>query len=158
MQTYCMKWNYSTNEAEAFLYKSIPHKDLNWHCTIGFLIDTAPKNVYFILQYHLFFRKEFFFVNSLNTIFECSYLFFWLRNRSSIKYVRKWGNEGESSKICTGVYRGRAVFPSWFFLKVSILFYLWEFNLIFIQKGCVCQNGHFSPMKSISVVMKIFLL
>ena len=32
----------------------------NWHCTIGFLINTAPKNVYFILQYHLFFRKKFF--------------------------------------------------------------------------------------------------
>ena len=29
----------------------------NWHCTIGFLINTAPLNAYFILHYDLFFRK-----------------------------------------------------------------------------------------------------
>ena len=43
-----------------------------------FLINIAPWNVYFILHYHLFFRKDFF-TNvyiSVNTIFECSYLSF----------------------------------------------------------------------------------
>ena len=76
------------------------------------MIHTAPQNVYFILQYHLFSHKEFFFSNvyiSLNTIFECSYLSF----RSEIDHPlsmcvtreMEWG----SSKMCTGVYMGRGV-------------------------------------------------
>ena len=32
----------------------------NWHCTIRFVINTTLENVYFILHYHLYFRKEFF--------------------------------------------------------------------------------------------------
>ena len=35
-----------------------PRTKHNWHCTIGFLINTAPLNVCFILHYHLFFRNE----------------------------------------------------------------------------------------------------
>ena len=35
---------------------------------------------------------------------------FWLRKRPSINYVSNWGNGGGgSSKMCTGVYRGRGV-------------------------------------------------
>ena len=37
------------------------------------------------------------------------FFIFWLRNRSSIKYVCNWGNRGGSSKMCTGAYRGREV-------------------------------------------------
>ena len=80
----------SATKQEFFLYQSSPRTKHNWHCTNGFFIGTALRNVYFILHYHLFFRKEFF--------FECLYfseydirmfLFvFWLRNRPSIKYVR----------------------------------------------------------------------
>ena len=33
----------------------------------------------------------------------------WLRNRPSIKYVRNWGNERGSSKMCTGAFRGRGL-------------------------------------------------
>ena len=36
------------------------------------------------------------------------FVFFWLRNRPSIKYVR-YGNGGEKSKMCTGAYRARGV-------------------------------------------------
>ena len=112
MQTYSIKWNYSSNFAGVFLYKSSHRTKYKWHCTIAFLIHTAPQNVYFILQYHLFSHKEFFFSNvyiSLNTIFECSYLSF----RSEIDHPlsmcvtreMEWG----SSKMCTGVYMGRGV-------------------------------------------------
>ena len=57
---------------------------------IGFLINAALLSVYFILHYHLFFRKEIFFSNvyiPANTIFECFYIFFWFRAGPSIKYV-----------------------------------------------------------------------
>ena len=36
-------------------------------------------------------------------------IFFWLKNRPFIKYVRNWGNGRGSSKMCTGPYRGRVV-------------------------------------------------
>ena len=58
------------------------------------------------------FKPEYFFLNvyiSENTIFDCSYLFFWLRNRLSIKYVHNWGNGGGSFKMCADAYRGRGV-------------------------------------------------
>ena len=38
----------------------------------------------------------------MNTILECCYLFFKLRNRPSIKYVRNWGNGGG---LIQNVYR-----------------------------------------------------
>ena len=44
---------------------------------------------------------------SVNKIFECSYFFFWLRNRPFIKDVRNWGMEAGSCKMYTGVYRGK---------------------------------------------------
>ena len=34
---------------------------------------------------------------------------FWLRGRSTIKYLHSWGDGGSSSKMCTGAYRGRGV-------------------------------------------------
>ena len=46
---------------------------------MGFLINADLLNVYFILHYHLFFRKEIYFFDclySVNTIFECLYMFF----------------------------------------------------------------------------------
>ena len=55
--------------------------------------------------------------------------------------------------MCTGAYRERglsrfmctyALTPSLFmFLSYGLLFYLREFNLPFIQKGCVCQKWLF---------------
>ena len=71
---------------QEFFFKKVSPVQ-SWHCTIGFLINTAPLNVYFILHYHLFFREEFFFSNvyiSVNTIFECSICFL-VENRPSIK-------------------------------------------------------------------------
>ena len=58
-----------------------------------------------------FFVKNFFpnVQISVNTIFECSCLFFWMKNWPSIKYVDNWGNGGVSSKMCTDAYLGRGV-------------------------------------------------
>ena len=78
MQNYSIKWNYSSYSAGIFLHKSSPRTKNSWYCTIGFLINTAP--LYFILHYHLFFRKEYvLFLNDnviVNMIFVCCYLFF----------------------------------------------------------------------------------
>ena len=81
---------------EFFFTKAAPVQSITDIAILGFLINTASLNVYFILHYHLFFRKDFF--------FECLYfseydiqiflLVFWLRNELSIKQVRNWGNGG----------------------------------------------------------------
>ena len=57
-------------------------------------------NVYFILHYNLFFRKELFFEYLYFSEYNIRmFLFiFWLRNRLSIKYVRNWGNGGVHPK------------------------------------------------------------
>ena len=57
-----------------FLYKISSCTTHNWYCTTGFLTNAALLNVYFILQYHLFFVKKKIFSNgyiSVNTILEC---------------------------------------------------------------------------------------
>ena len=132
-----------------------------------FLINIAPWNVYFILHYHLFFRKDFF--------YECLYfseydirmfLFvFWLRNRPSFKYVRSKGNGGGSFKVFIDKYMGRGISRvmcmyaplhylfSYFCLMVSC-FICRNLNLPLFKKGALVRNGYFSPMRSISVVMK----
>ena len=78
MQNYSIIWNYSSYWAGVFLHKSSPLTTHSWQCTIGFLINTTP--LYFILHYHLFFRKEFILFSNdyilVNMIFECCYLFF----------------------------------------------------------------------------------
>ena len=41
-----------------FFKKGSSCKKHKWHCIIGFLIKASLLNVYLILHYHLFFRKE----------------------------------------------------------------------------------------------------
>ena len=123
------------------------------------MINTSPVNVYFTLHYRLFFSKDF--------VFECLYfseydirmvLFvFWLRVRPSIKYLNNWGNEAGSSEMCTGGYGGRRVsrlmctyaltLSLFILLSYGVLFYVRKFNLIFIQKLCVCQKCLFFSNK-----------
>ena len=109
---------------EFFLYKSRPRINHNWHCTFRFLINNAPLNVYFILHYHLFFRKECLYFGEYDIR---KFLFvFWLRNRPSM--------EGGSSKMCTVVYSGTVVslvmctytltLSLFKFLSCGVLFYL----------------------------------
>ena len=80
----------------AFLNKS------NWHCVIGFLINTAFLNVYFMLHYHLFFRKEIYLLECLyfsEYDIRMSLYVFWFKKRPSVKYVHNWWEDvGRSSK------------------------------------------------------------
>ena len=85
---------------EFFFIKVAPVQKHN--CIIGFMINTALLNVYYILRYHLFLRKEIYFFEcyiSLNTIFECLYMTF------------DWESGHQSSTFAT-------------FLSYSVLFYL----------------------------------
>ena len=51
---------------QEFFKKNISYRaEHRWHCIIGFLNNTALVNVYFILHYHLFFRKEIYFSECL---------------------------------------------------------------------------------------------
>ena len=62
---------------EFFFTNVAPIQNITDIVLLGFLLILL---LYFILHYHLFFRKEFFFFSnvyiSVNTIFECCYLFF----------------------------------------------------------------------------------
>ena len=56
--------------------------------------------------------KKFFFLNvyiSVNTIFECCYLFFGWKIGHPLSTCATGGMEGRYSKVCTGAYRGRGV-------------------------------------------------
>ena len=118
-----------------------------WCCAVGFLINTAPLNVYFILHYCLVFRKDLFLsvYISVSTIFECSYWFF----------GREVGHP--LSTLETGGMKGGH--PRWnifscFYLTVSC-FICKNLTLPLFKKGYLCRgNGYFSPMRSIYVVMK----
>ena len=121
---------------EFFFTIAAPVQSITNILLLGFFINTAPWNVYFILNYHLFFRKEFYFSNiyiSVNTIFEYSYLSFgWEIGHPLSLYVTR-GMEG-GSKMCKGAHRGRgllrlmcmyALTLSLFMsLSYSVLFYL----------------------------------
>ena len=99
----------------AILYKSSSLTKHNWHHIIGPLINAALLNVYFILDYHLFFRKKFIFSNvyiSVNTIFECLYMFFGWERSLHLSTQVTWGWEGieviQNAYICVlweGVWR-----------------------------------------------------
>ena len=96
---------------EFFFTKVAPVQNITDIVLLGFWLILFPGM--FISSYttiYIFVNN--FFSNvyiSVNTIFECSYLFFWMRNRLSIKYVRNLGNGGGSSKLCAGAYLGRGV-------------------------------------------------
>ena len=134
---------------------------------MGFWLIVPHRNVYFILHYHLFFRKEFFFSNiyiSVNTIFECSYLSFgWKTGHLLSMYVTR-GMEGGHPK-CAQVRKGGEVYHascvrphlhylfSCFCLMMSC--FIWrDLTLPSFKNGVLVRNGYFSPMRSIYVVLK----
>ena len=89
----------------------------NWHCIM-------LLNVYFILHYRLFFRKEIYF-------FECFYfnvydaqvsLYVFCLIKGPIQYVCNWSGMGESSKMHTIAYRERGCDPSCVRTHVHYLF------------------------------------
>ena len=93
-----IKWNYSSNWAGVFLCKSSSRTKHNWYCIIGFLINAVTLNYIFILHYHLFFRKEFFFFwSSYVSEYDIRNVFL-LRKEPSIKYIRNWWGMGDHPK------------------------------------------------------------
>ena len=104
----------------------------------GFLINAALLNVYFILHYHIFFAKEIYFnvYISLNTIFECLYMFFgWERGHQLRTYATVGGIKGaiqnaysyERGGVTSNVYIRTYtisfhIFGSIFVLQCIILF------------------------------------
>ena len=96
MKTCNIKAKYSSNYAGVFSYKSSSRTKHNWHCIIELLINAEYRlmlliSVYFILYYHLFFRKEIYFFESLyfsDSDIRMPLYVFWLRKRPSITYVR----------------------------------------------------------------------
>ena len=96
MKTCNIEAKYSSNYAGVFSYKSSSRTKHNWHCIIELLINAEFRlmlliSVYFILYYHLFFRKEIYFFESLyfsESDIRMPLYVFWLRKRPSITYVR----------------------------------------------------------------------
>ena len=135
------------------------------------MINAALLNVYFILHSHLFLRKEIYF-------FECLHFneynirmplyVFWLRKGPSIKYVRNWWGDGGSSIMRTAAYRERGCHASsvrthlhylsscfcQHFCLIMSCFICTKLTLPLFKKDVFVRNGYFSPMRSISVVMK----
>ena len=95
MQTCSIIWNYSSYKAGVFVYKVSRRGKHKWHCTIGFLI--------------LFFRKEYILFSnvyiSVNTIFECCYLFFGWEIGHRLSTCATEGMEGGHPK-CVQVHTG----------------------------------------------------
>ena len=111
-----------------------------------------------------------------NFFFECLYfseydirmflfVFFWLRNRPSIKYICKWGNGGW--RVIQNKYRcvqGEGYHVSCVRTHLHYLFSCFCLmvscficrNLILplFKRGVFVRNGYFSIIMSISVVMK----
>ena len=132
MQTY--ETILATNQ-EIFFCKSSLRTKHNWHYATGFLIYTAPLNVYFYYITIYFFVKNFFFGCWYFSDYDTQMLFvFWLR--PFITFVLNWesGEGGVSSKMCTGAYRGRGIsrllctyaltISLFTFLFYGVLFYL----------------------------------
>ena len=95
---------------EFFVTKVVPVKSIADILLLGFQLMLFSRmfisfftNIYFLVK---FYSNVYI---SVNTKFECSYLFFWLKNSSFIKYVRNWGNESGSSKMFADAYRWRGL-------------------------------------------------
>ena len=132
---------------------------------LGFSLILLPE-CFFILHYHLFFRKEFFsnVYVSVNTIFECSYLSLgWEIGHPLSMYVTRGMNAGHPKCLqmrkegegyhasCVRTYLHYLF--SCFCLMVSCCICR-NLTLTAFEKGVFLRNGYFSPIRSISVVMK----
>ena len=138
-------------------FKSSSRPKHNWHCIIAFLINPALLNVYLILHYHLFFRKELFF----------RMFIFQLKWYSNVFICFFWGG-GELSKMRSAAYRRREFYAScvrkhshylfscfWqHFCLIVSCFICRDLTLPLFKKDVFVRNGYFSPTRSVSVVMK----
>ena len=68
---------------------------------------------------------------SVNTIFECLYIF-WFRKESSIKYVRNcWRNVG-SSKVRTAAYTGKVCHAPYVYIRTYIISFRFFGNIFML--------------------------
>ena len=82
----------------------------NLHCIIVILINAGLLNFYFILHCTYFLVKKFIFLNvyiSVNTIYECRYMFFLVEKGDINKGRTQLLGDGGLSKMRTAAYRGR---------------------------------------------------
>ena len=146
--------------------KVAPTKSITDIALLGFLINAAPRNVYFNLHYHSFFRKEFFFkvYISVNTIFEWSYSSFgWEIGHPLSTHITRGMEEGppkcvqvrlrEEGYHVSCVRTHLYCLFSWFCFMV-FCFICRNLTLPSFKNGVFVRNGYFTPMRSISVVMK----
>ena len=102
MQTYSIKWNYSSFWGGDFLYKSSPAQSINDIVLLDFSLILLP----FISSnttIYIFVKNSFFWnvYISVNTIFECCYLFFsWEIGHPLSTYATK-----EWREVIQNVYR-----------------------------------------------------
>ena len=59
--------NETSDQAGVLYYKSSYCTKHKWHYIVGYFINTAFLNVYFMLHYYLLFRKEFYFFECLRS-------------------------------------------------------------------------------------------
>ena len=121
MQTCSIKLNYFRIQTVVSLYKRSSCTNYNWQCIIAFLINAPLLNVYFILHYYLFSRKEIYF-------FECLYFsecnlrmslhVFWLKKAPSIKYATVRTNDRWQSDF--SVQKLRLFFQSQYLLTLFL--------------------------------------
>ena len=139
------------------LYKSSPRTKHNWHCTAGFFINTAPRNVYFILHYHLRFFFECLYFSEYN-IWMFVFVFS-LKNRPSISmYVTRGMERGHSKclQMCTegegyhvSCVRTQLHYLFSYFCLMMSCFICRNLTLPSFKKCVFVKNGYFSPMRSI---------
>ena len=89
---------------------------------------------------------------------------FRLKNRPSSKYVHNWGYGGGHPKCVQVLIGGEGYHASCVRTQLHYLFSCFclmmscficrNLTLPLIKKGVFVRNGYFSPMRSISVVMK----
>ena len=128
---------------EFFFTKVAPVQSMTDIVPLGFWLLLLPLNVCFILHYH--FRKEFF-LNiyiSVNTIFECSYLFFGWEIGHPLSTYATGGMEGVGHPKCVQVRTRREGYHAYH--EGYHIFILW---CLVLFVGVSVRNG------SISVVMK----
>ena len=117
----------TSNQPGVFLWKSSPRTKHNWHSSIGFLINNAPRNVYLILHYHLFFLKEFF-------SFECLcfseydirmfLIVFWSRNSCPLSMYAFREMEGVIQNLCSCAQGERVITPHVYVRTYTISFHV----------------------------------
>ena len=138
MQTGSIKWNYSSNQAGDFHYKSNSRTNHNRHCIIGFLINDLFHPTL------LFFRKEIYF-------FEC--LCFSEYDIKMSLYIFLVEKVAINRGCRTLRVRTHSCFW-WHFCLIVPFLICRNLSLPLFKKDVFVRNGYFFLTRSISVVIR----